>query len=238
MILAAGLGTRLRPLTDETPKALIEVGGRTLLDRVGERLVEAGADRLVVNVHHHAERVIRFVEEWDVGVEVRISREEPNVLETGGGLLHARRHFREDAPFFLHNVDVLSTADLGAMYGVHRSRGHLATLAVGSRDTARLLLFDERGLYGRQRAEGRRERVRDPVGQTRELGFNGIHVVDPRIFSLMDQERGRFSIISVYMRLAGLGERIAPWNVGEAAWMDVGTPERLARARSLFGAES
>lgn len=236
MILAAGLGTRLRPLTDDLPKALIEVGGRTLLERVAERLVEAGADRLVINVHHHAERVVRFVRQWDAGVEVRICREEPEVLETGGGLLHAREHFREDAPFFLHNVDVLSTADLGAMYAVHQGWGPLATLAVGSRDATRPLLFDERGLYGRQRADGGLERARDPSGRMRELGFNGIHVVDPRIFELMGPERGRFSIISVYMRLAALGERIAPWDMGKTVWMDVGTPERLVRARARFKA--
>ncbi len=234
MILAAGLGTRLRPWTDDRPKALVPVGGRTLLERVAERLVAAGADRLVVNVHHHADDVVRFVSAWKPGVEVRISREDPEALETGGGLMHARGHFRGDAPFFLHNVDVLSTVDLSAMYRDHRSAGALATLAVSARETTRPLLFDERGLYGRRLADGSVEETRRPSGPTRTLGFDGIHVVDPRIFDLVE-ERGRFSIIPVYLRLAGLGRRILPWDVGDARWIDVGTPERLEEARKRVG---
>ncbi len=235
MILAAGLGTRLRPLTDDLPKALIPVGGQTLLERVAGRLIESGADRLVINVHHHADRMIRFLEGWShPGVEVRISLEEPEALETGGGLEHAREHFRRDAPFFVHNVDVISTADLRALYAHHRTRGPLATLAVSPRVTSRLLLFDEQGLCGRRRADGTIQEARRPVASTRARAFNGIHVIDPRIFDLIE-EKGRFSIIPVYMRLAALGERILPWDMGDARWSDVGTPERLERARTMVG---
>ena len=236
MIFAAGLGTRLRPLTDDVPKALVEVGDRTMLARVAERLVEAGADRLVVNAHHHADTVVEFLEGWSrPGVEVRISREEPEVLETGGGLKQARPHFRGDAPFFLHNVDVISTVDLEALYAAQLERAPLATLAVSARDTSRPLLFDDEGLYGHGLRDGSVREARPPVGETRAVGFSGIHVVDPRILDLLEEE-GKFSIIPVYMRLAAAGERILPWDIGDALWVDVGTHERLARAREIVGA--
>jgi NDP-sugar pyrophosphorylase family protein len=236
MILAAGLGTRLRPLTNDVPKALVRVGDVAMLERVADRLVDAGADRLVINVHHHGDKVEAFLAEWSrPGVEVRISREDPEVLETGGGLKHAREHFRGDAPFILHNVDVISTVDLEALHRDHVERTPLATLAVSDRDTSRPLLFDERGLYGHGLRDGSVRTARPPEGETRALGFCGIHVLDPRILDLMDEE-GKFSIIPVYMRLAADGERILPWDIGDALWVDVGTHERLARAREIVGA--
>ena len=122
MILAAGLGTRLRPLTDETPKALITVGGVPMLERVARRMIDAGVDRLIVNVHHHAGQVVDFIEaRGGFGVDVRISWERDRPLETGGGLAHAREHFREDGPFLLHNVDVITDADLAAMVAAHEA---------------------------------------------------------------------------------------------------------------------
>jgi NDP-sugar pyrophosphorylase family protein len=233
MILAAGLGTRLRPLTDRVPKALVEVGGRPMLQRVAERLVAAGADRLVVNLHHHAEAVESFLGDWSPeGVEVRISREEPEILETGGGLKHAARHLGRDAPFFLHNVDVVSTIDLGSLYAAHEATRPLATLAVSGRETDRPLLFDEQGLFGHGGRDGTVRRIREPVGPTRAVGFCGIHVLEPAILDLMDEE-GRFSIVPVYMRLAAAGLRIAPWDIGDALWVDVGTHERLETARRI-----
>lgn len=233
MILAAGLGTRLRPLTHDVPKALVKVGDICMLERVADRLVAAGADRLVVNIHHHGDRVVEFLDGWSrPGVEVRISREDPEVLETGGGLKHARDLFRRDAPFFLHNVDVISTVDLDALYGHHREESPLATLAVSSRETSRALLFDDEGLYGHQNRDGSVTEARSPVGKPRPLGFSGIHVLEPRILDLVEEE-GKFSIIPVYMRLVAQGERILPWDIEDALWVDVGTHERLARARKI-----
>jgi len=237
MLLAAGLGTRLRPLTDHTPKALIEVGGVPILERIALRLVDAGADRLVINVHHHAEQIDRYVAErggW--GVEVVVSREPDQPLETGGGLLHARHLLRNDAPFFLHNADILSDLDLGALYGAHLARPDaLATLAVMERPTSRFLLFDDLGLFGRaDERNGFEVRARPAVGAETRLAFGGVHVISPAIFPLLT-ETGAFSILDPYLRLAGEGRAVLPFRVDGAEWLDIGKPEQLARARAGFG---
>jgi N-acetyl-alpha-D-muramate 1-phosphate uridylyltransferase len=233
MLLAAGLGTRLRPLTDQTPKALIEVGGEPILDRIVRRLIAAGADRLIINVHHLGEMIERHVRERDGwGVEVRFSREPAQALETGGGLLHARDHFRGTEPFFLHNADILTDADLEGLYAQHLRSDAVATLAVMRRDTSRYLLFDEIGLCGRV-DEGKNVRltVRDPVGAVQNLAFAGIHVISPEIFAQIE-ERGAFSILESYLRLAGAGWTTLPFRVDGGAWFDIGKPEQLERARA------
>lgn len=236
MILAAGLGTRLRPLTDRIPKALVDIGGMPILERVARRLIEAGATRLIVNVHHHAELVRRFVEERNgFGVETLISDESELLLDTGGGLAHAAPLFHRDASFLLHNVDVLTGVDLGALYREHVAGDALATLGVMARDAARYLLFDEEGsLCGHgNEATGVEKRAREPIGGTTRLGFSGIHAISPRIFDLIT-ERGVFSIVDVYMRLAGAGERIVAHRIDGAEWIDIGKPEQLEAARALY----
>lgn len=231
MILAAGLGTRLRPLTETTPKALVEVGDVPMLERIGRRLVAAGADRLIVNVHHLAGRIERFLAEVDLGAEVAVSREPGRPLGTGGGVKAAAELFRRDAPFFLHNVDILTDVDLPTMYADHLASDRLATLAVSRRETSRFLLFDDDGLYGwANERSGESETVRDPVGGTERWPFAGIHVVEPAFLDRLDEE-GAFSIVTAYLRLAGAGHRIAAWDIGKATWMEVGDPERLERAR-------
>lgn len=236
MIFAAGLGTRLRPLTDRTPKALIEVGGAAVLERVARRLVAAGADRLVINAHGYADTIERFVaSRHGFGVDVRISREEPAPLETGGGLRLAAPLLRGEAPFFLHNVDVLSDIDLRTLYAAHIERGPLATLAVMRRESPRQLLFDEGGLFGRvDTRSSLSTRVREPLGPVRELAFCGIHVADPLLPSLLT-ESGAFSVIDAYVRLARAGERILPFVADGAAWADIGSARRLEEARTRFG---
>jgi len=236
MILAAGLGTRLRPLTDHTPKALLDVGGLPILERVGRRLIAAGADRLVINTAHMAEQIEAFVRSRDgFGVEAVFSREKPGPLETGGALLAARAHFRGDAPFFLHNADILSDIPLGGLYAAYRAAGDpLATVAVLDRPTTRRLLFDDLGLLGRvDEVKGLDLRVRPAAGEVRALPFAGIHVVSPRIFGLLT-ERGAFSILDPYLRLAAAGERILPFRVDGYTWIDIGRPEQLEQARRRF----
>ncbi|HEX6039800.1 nucleotidyltransferase family protein [Longimicrobium sp.] len=236
MILAAGLGTRLRPLTDHTPKALLDVGGVPIIERVARRLIAAGADRLIINTAHLAQQIEDYVRARDgFGVEAVFSREDPGPLETGGALLAARAHFRGDAPFFLHNADILSDVPLGDMYAAHGADGDpLATLAVLDRPTTRRLLFDDAGLLGRtDEGKGLDLRVRAPVGEVRALPFAGIHVLSPRIFALLT-ERGAFSILDPYLRLAGAGERIRPYRVDGHTWIDIGKPEQLQQARNTF----
>ncbi|MGH7588699.1 MAG: nucleotidyltransferase family protein [Gemmatimonadota bacterium] len=235
MILAAGLGTRLRPLTDHTPKALIEIGGVTILERIARRLVAAGADRLIVNAHRQAARIEEHASQLsrDLGVDVLVSVEDELPLETGGGLLHAAPFIRRDRPFLLHNGDIVTEIDLLALYGAHGG-DRLATLAVGHRQTSRYLLFDEQGLLGWENtASARSVRSRQAVGDTARWPFAGIHVLSPIIFDRIS-ERGVFSIVDVYLRLAAEGEWILPWDVGDALWLEIGDPVRLNRARELL----
>jgi NDP-sugar pyrophosphorylase family protein len=237
MLLAAGLGTRLRPLTDHTPKPLVEVGGVPILERVARRLVAAGADRLVINTSHLGEQVRAFVRErGGFGVDAVFSPEPDGPLETGGGLLHARELFRGDAPFFLHNADILTTIPLGDVYAAHLGEAPLATVAVMERPTSRHLLFDDLGLFGR--SDGRTDleiRVRQPVGPVRKLAFAGVHVISPAIFGRIT-ERGSFSILDPYLRLAGEGERILPFRADGWLWVDIGSHAQLAEARRLVEA--
>jgi N-acetyl-alpha-D-muramate 1-phosphate uridylyltransferase len=236
MILAAGLGTRLRPLTDHTPKALIDVAGVPMLERVARRLIEAGADRLIVNTAYLAEQIEAYVASCDgFGVEAVFSREDPGPLETGGALLAAQPLFRGDAPFFLHNADILTALPLAEMYAAHLAAGDpLATVAVLDRPSTRKLLFDDEGLLGRvDEGKGIELRVRPASGEVKSLPFAGVHVVSHRVFGLLT-ERGAFSILDPYLRLVAEGERIVPFRVDGYDWLDIGRPEQLEAARHRF----
>lgn len=202
MIFAAGLGTRLRPLTDTMPKALVTVGGRTLLERVVERLAAAGADRMVVNVHHFAAQVKAFLQANDgFGHDVAVSDESERLLDTGGGLKRAQGLFRGDEPILIHNVDILSNVDLRAFYA--QSLRNDATLLVSPRRTARYLLFDgDMRLVGWTNVETGEVRSPyadiDPAACT-TLAFAGIHAFSPRLFPLMDDFPDKFGIMDFYL---------------------------------------
>jgi len=237
MILAAGLGTRLRPLTNDRPKALVEVGGRTLLQITLLRLQTFGVDGVIVNVHHFADMVIDYLKSnHDFGMRIEISREE-ELLDTGGGLKKASWFFLEsasgrDEPFILHNVDVLSTIDLHRMVQCHRDHKALATLAVQKRKTSRYLLFDDQlQLCGRRSGpDGAPELVRE-CEQMQAVAFSGVHVISPRIFERMT-DAGAFSIIPTYLRLSAQGETIAGFPADEYDWMDLGRPENIVKAEN------
>jgi MurNAc alpha-1-phosphate uridylyltransferase len=233
MILAAGLGTRLRPLTDRIPKPLIPVAGVAMLERVARRLIAAGADRLIVNTSHLSGQVEAFLRErGGFGVEWHVSPEPGAPLETGGAILHGAPLFRGDAPFFLHNGDILTDLPLAAMYRAHETSAPLATLAVMERETTRHLLFDDRGLLGRSDAgKGIELRAREAVGEVRKLAFGGVHVISPRILGLLT-ERGAFSILDPYLRLAAAGETLLPFRVDGCTWIDIGRPEQLEAAHA------
>ena len=244
MVLAAGLGTRLRPLTDDRPKALVEVGGRTMLEITLARLRDFGVREVVINAHHFADELAEWLTAFgrshqDSGMRLSISREDV-LLDTGGGLKQAAGFFAgDDEPFLLHNVDVLSAIDLGRMVAAHCASGALATLAVQERETSRYLLFDQnRLLCGRRSGrDGTPEMVRDAVPM-QALAFCGIHVIAPRLLGMMT-EQGAFSIIDVYLRLAAQGEQIAGFRADKFYWRDLGKPESIAaaeRERSLWAA--
>ncbi len=235
MILAAGLGTRLRPLTDDRPKALVEVAGRTMLEITLARLRDFGIREVIVNVHHFADMVVTYLKAHDnFGMRIDVSREDV-LLDTGGGLKKAAWFFLEnssagDAPFILHNVDVVSTIDLHRMLQFHTEQQALATLAVQDRETSRYLLFDEQlHLCGRRAGrDGNAELVRASL-QTQALAFSGIHVISPRLLGMMPEE-GAFSIISTYLRLAEQAARILAFRADEYSWRDLGKLKHLMQA--------
>jgi NDP-sugar pyrophosphorylase family protein len=233
MILAAGLGTRLRPLTDDRPKALVEVAGRTLLEITLSRLRRFGVREVIINVHHRAEMIVEYLKKNDnFGMGIEISREEI-LLDTGGGLKKAAYFFLGDSsekPFILHNVDVISTIDLGKMVRSHTESQALATLAVQDRHASRYLLFDQDlQLCGRRGARDSKPELVGSPEKVQDLAFSGIHVISPRFLVLMCEE-GVFSIIRTYLRLAGDGEKILAFRADEYYWRDLGTSENVKQA--------
>ena len=233
MVLAAGLGTRLRPLTNDRPKAMVTVAGKTLLEITLLTLRSFGVDEVIVNVHHFADMICESLDEnGNFGMRIEISHED-ELLDTGGGLKNAAWFFLEDAanePFILHNVDVLSTIDLARMVRQHTEQGALATLAVQQRETSRYLLFDENGqLCGRRKEREGRDEMARSAAQFQALAFAGIHVISPRLLSEI-QEQGAFSIIDAYLNLAARGEKIAAFRADEYYWRDLGRPENIAEA--------
>ena len=210
MVLAAGLGTRLRPLTDDRPKALVEVAGRTMLEITLARLRSFGVNEAIINVHHFADLVVEYLKAHDnFGMRLEISRE-PVLLDTGGGLKNAAWFFRQasggsEEPFILHNVDVISTIDLRRMVEFHLQAQALATLAVQDRETSRYLLFNrELQLCGRRSGRDGKSEWVGAEQQAQGLAFSGIHVISLRLLEMLSEE-GVFSIITSYLRLARQG---------------------------------
>jgi NDP-sugar pyrophosphorylase family protein len=235
MILAAGLGTRLRPLTEHRPKALVEVGGRTLLEITLSRLRVFGVREVIINVHHCAEMVLDYLRRnHNFGMQIEVSREDV-LLDTGGGLKKAAYFFlqnsnRLEESFILHNVDVISTIDLQEMVRFHVANAALATLAVQERETSRYLLFDEQlRLCGRQSGLNHQTELACASPKFQALGFTGIHVVSPRLLTMIE-EQGPFSIISTYLRLAARKESVIGFRADKYYWRDLGTPESVTQA--------
>ena len=250
MILAAGLGTRLRPLTDTRPKALVELAGRTLLEITITRLRAFGITEIIINVHHFADQVIDYLKSHNnLGLRIEISREDV-LLDTGGGLKKAAWFFLEyvtrlDEPFLLHNVDVISNIDFARMLQFHTEHQALATLAVQSRETSRPLLFDDHlQLVGRRidnkntviPSEARPLPLYAPSAQRnlssahlQALAFSGIHIISPLLLPMLTEE-GVFSIIPSYLRLASQGQKILAFRSDQYYWRDLGRPADLTQA--------
>ncbi len=232
MIFAAGLGSRLRPLTNDKPKALVEIRGTPLLEIAIRRLKFFGYKDILVNIHHFGQQVIDFLEERShFGVNITISDEREQLLDTGGGLKKAAWFF-DDGPFLLYNVDILSDIGLEALARAHRENDALATLACRQRDSSRHLLFNREGLLsGWRHNRTGEERICRPGSFHHALAFSGIHVLSPRIFQWMP-ERDVFSIIDVYLE-AGGAEPIRAFRHDDSLWLDVGKPPALERAAVL-----
>lgn len=228
MIFAAGLGTRLRPITNNKPKALVEVNGVPLLETVLNCLIAAGVSEVIINLHHFSDQIKDFLRQKDnFGIRIEFSGEE-TLLDTGGGLKKAAWFFDDGHSFLVHNVDILSNIDLRRMVEFHLDNHCMATLAVNQREGKRYLVFDEDNLLcGWKSLRANKEVInRTLVGEPKNLGFCGIHVISPEFLDRMN-ETGAFSIITSYVRLAGEGERILAFRADEYSWRDVGKLEEL-----------
>jgi mannose-1-phosphate guanylyltransferase len=256
MILAAGLGTRLRPLTDTRPKALVELNGRTLLEITITRLKSFGVTEAIINVHHFADMVIDYLESKNnFNMHLEISREDDQLLDTGGGLKKAAWFFQENVaqgrvpaalrpspnsepePFFLHNVDIISNIDLNAMLQFHKDHDALATLAVQPRPSSRELLFNDQlqlsGRQGRTANPGcaaQTAPTMEPSHSLHPLAFSGIHVISPRLLPQLTESTPAFSIIDSYLRLASQSQKILAFRHDTSYWRDLGKPADLAQA--------
>jgi NDP-sugar pyrophosphorylase family protein len=236
MLFSAGYGSRLRPLTDNLPKALVEAGNKPLIQWNIEKLIREGCTKLVVNVHHFPEMIIDFLRKNDnFGISILVSDEKDQLLDTGGGLLKAAGLFNPGEPIVCHNVDILSNLNLNDLIRFHVQNKALATVAVRNRLTQRYLAFDQSmrlsGWINHESGETKSWRIEEGQPYT-EMAFSGIHVISPEIFQLLNRE-GKFSIIDSYLELSANHEILGFHDIS-SIWQDVGKPSQLAQAGKLL----
>jgi MurNAc alpha-1-phosphate uridylyltransferase len=234
MIFAAGLGTRLKPFTENNPKAMAPVNGKPLLQRNIEYLKGFGFREFVINVHHFPEQITGFLREHNnFDSNITISDETEALLETGGGLKKASAYLQGNEPFLVMNVDILTNMDISKMIASHKANQSLATLAVTNRTTSRYFLFNAKNeLCGWKNTKtGEEIIVRNELGLVAKA-FSGIHVIEPAIFDLIKKD-GKFSIVDVYLELCGQ-KTISCFDHSSDILIDVGKPEAITEAESLF----
>lgn len=234
MIFAAGLGTRLKPLTDHTPKALIPIQGKPMLEHVILKLKDAGFHQIVINIHHLGQQILDFLEaNHNFGIEIYISDERDYLLDTGGGIKQAEKFLQGNEPFLIHNVDILSNIDLKDLYKRHLATNPEATLLVSKRNTSRYLLFNKEnklcGWRNRETGEVKSFYPDFDPRQYNEYAFSGIHILSPKIFEWMEEWTGKFSIIHFYLSICAK-TNIQAYAADDLHLMDIGKPETLAKA--------
>ncbi|HPG37906.1 MAG TPA: nucleotidyltransferase family protein [bacterium] len=234
LILAAGIGSRLAPLTDTLPKALVQIGGKTLLQIVLDRLSYWKFDEIIINIFHHADQVKRFIEKYaeqNPKITIKISREE-HLLDTGGGIKKMLNFLRSDEPVLVHNVDIISGIDLQEFYQNHCRSGATTSLAVQKRPSSRPLLFDETlHLCGRLHPKtGNYTIVTKPTGHVSEFSFCGIQIIDPKLF--LTYPADKFYSIDVYLKAAAAGQLIRGHVCDNIYWKDVGTVQAIQQVEA------
>lgn len=235
MIFAAGLGSRLKPLTDTTPKALLPIAGKPMLEHVILKLKAAGFDDLVINIHHLGNQILDFLASRNnFGLQIHISDERDYLLDTGGGIKKAASYLQGTEPFLVHNVDILSNVDVRKLYDTHVQTQALATLLVSKRNTARYLLFNQEDkLCGWRNHETGEVKSYYPYfdpEQHNEYAFAGIHVLSPEIFDWMEEWTGKFSIINFYLSICAK-TAIQAYPAENLRLLDIGKPDTLQKAQ-------
>lgn len=229
MILAAGMGTRLKEYTQNKPKALVEVNGKPLIAHVISNLVRHGFTEIIVNVHHFANLLIEYLQSNSFGADILISDESQQLLDTGGGIVNAQQFFVNNEPFLVHNVDIITDINLRSLYNNHLAKNPSATLAVANRESSRKFLFDnDMKLVGWKNFKTNEQIIVNIDSATQELAFSGIHVISPSIFKLIKQ-KGVFSIVDVYLDLCQ-NYPILGYDTTGNYLLDVGKKESLAEA--------
>ena len=234
MILAAGLGTRLKPFTEQHPKALAIVNGRSLLQRNIEYLASFGITDVIVNVHHFPDQITDAIKKDNgFGSRITISDEKDEVLETGGGLMKAEKFLADSDPFVLMNVDILTDLDIGKMIEQHIASKALATLAVTNRKTSRYFLFNDVGaLCGWKNIKTGEQKISKEANKYFSKAFSGMHIISPSIFPLIKM-RGKFSMVDVYLNLCKT-HTITGFDHSTTKFIDVGRPENILIAEEIF----
>jgi NDP-sugar pyrophosphorylase family protein len=233
MIFAAGLGTRLKPLTDSKPKALVEINGKPLLYYAITKLKEAGISSIIINTHHFSNQIIQYVHDNNFDIEITISDETEKLLNTGGGLINAKHFLDGNESFIVYNVDIISNIDLNKMLQYHLNTKALVTLAVMDRQTSRYFLFDnENTLCGWINKKENSQRISRHSDSYSELAFSGIQIINPQIFSFISQT-GSFPIVDTYLELAKI-HLIKGYNHSNTLWCDLGKLEELEKAGEMI----
>lgn len=238
MIFAAGLGTRLKPLTDNIPKALVTIGGKPLLQHTIEKLKSSGFDEIIINIHHFADQIVEFIlSKNSFDIKIEFSDESNELLDTGGGIKKASHFFCDGEPFLIHNVDILSNINLNDLYLFHKSSNSIATLVCSKRKTSRYLLFNTanqlKGWTNKKTGKIKSPNKLLDLNQYNELAFSGIHILEPSIFKYMIDFPEKFSIIDFYIFLSQY-ELIRAFAPEDIQMIDVGKPDTLKEAQTLL----
>ncbi len=221
MVFAAGLGTRLYPLTADRPKALVEYQGRTLLDHVLTKIIDEGIQHIVVNIHHFPDMMVQYLKDHPYNADIEISDERDHLRDTGGGLKYAASHFQHSDHILLHNVDILSDLDLNLLIKQQLQNDSLATLAVRERSTSRYLLFDDKmSLCGWRNTKSGEETHSKESNSYRPFAFSGIHIVSHELINLIPSDEKK-SITPIYLELAK-NHLIKGFPHNEGSWRDMG----------------
>ena len=237
MIFAAGLGTRLKPLTDHMPKALVSVAGKPMLEHVIEKLKASGFDEIVINIHHFGSQIVDFLKAKDnFGIRIWISDETEELLDTGGGIKKASAYF--DEPFLVHNADILSNVDLKAMYDHHLKSDNDVTLLVSPRKTTRYLIFDEnnhlQGWVNKDTLQTKPEGFVYRPEVQKEYAFGGIHIISPTLFNYMgDEWTGKFPLMDFYLKTCHEA-RLGNYVKEDLQLLDIGKQDTLAKAEEFI----